>query len=185
MSTKTLALFLGSVVADPPDYTTGWYHDPVTGQNYYYDATNKRWYIYAAGLLQALTIAELTGPKVVNLSIGDSLTISISYKYSGPSITGAEEYFSIGYKDVLGYHPQIVGTNSRNLAGCVTPTLFTALKTLVIPAGVGDNWVNIECKVWHGTPAVPETGLRYLNALMIVGLVAAVTEFTIVDYVKV
>jgi hypothetical protein len=182
---QALALFLGSVVADPPDYTTGWYHDPNTGQPYYYDAENKKWYIYAAGILQPLAIAEQTAPKVVSLMAGNSLTISISYKYTGPAVTGAEEYFSIGYKDVLGYHPQIVGTNSRNLSACATPTLFTASKILVIPTDVGSNWNHIECKVWHGTPDVPETGLRYLNALTIVGLVATVTEFTIVDYVKV
>jgi hypothetical protein len=185
MVIKTLELSLGSIVADPPEYATGWYRDPATGQYYYYDATNKKWYIYAAGVLQPLAIAEQSAPKTISVIAGDKVKVSISYKYTGPAITGAEEYFSIGYKDALGYHPKIEGTNSRNLPTCSTATLFTAEKTLVIPTGVGENWNHIECKVWHGTPDVPETGLRYLNALTIVGLVAAITEFTIVDYVKV
>jgi len=186
MVTKTLALSLGSISAmQVTGYTTGWYRDPITGQRYYYDAENKKWYIYAAGLLQPLAIAEQSAPKTVTLQAGDSLKISISYRYTGPAITGAEEYFSIGYKDVLGYHPKVEGTNTRNLPVCATAMPFTAEKTLVVPSNVAADWNHIECKVWHGTPDVPETGLRYINALAIVGIVANITEFTIVDYVKV
>jgi hypothetical protein len=185
MVTKTLEMSLGSIAADPPEYSTGWYRDPITGQYYYYDATNKKWYIYAAGYIYPLAIAEQSAPKTISVMAGDSVKISISYKYTGPASSGVEEYFSIGIKGVTGYSPKITGTNSRNLPACGTATLFTALKTLVIPASVGSDWNHIECKVWHGSPDVPETGLRYLNALTIVGIVAKVTEFTITDYVKV
>lgn len=185
MVTKTLNLSLGTIDGDPPAYTTGWYRDPVTGEYYYYDATEKKWYIYAAGFIYPLAIAEESAPKTVTVKAGDSLKISISYKYTGPASSGVEEYFSIGYKDVLGYHPKVVGTNSRNLPVCGTPTTFTAEKTLIIPTNVGENWTYIECKVWHGTPDVPETGLRYAGALTIVGITAEITEFSIVDYVKV
>jgi len=186
MVTKTLELPLGSISAlQVAGYSTGWYQDPSSGQWYYYDAEAKKWYILAAGVLQPLAIAEQSAPKTVTVKAGDSLKISISYKYTGPAVTGVEEYFSIGYKDALGYHPKVVGTNTKNLPVCATATLFTAEKTLVIPTSVGENWNHIECKVWHGTPDVPETGLRYVNALSIVGIEANITEFTIVDYVKV
>ena len=185
MVTKTLDLSLGTIVGDPPAYETGWYRDAVTGEYYYYDATEKKWYVYAAGYLYPLAIGEEAAPKTVTLKAGDSLKISISYKYTGPAITGVEEYFSIGYKDILGYHPKVVGTNTRNLPTCATATAFTAEKNLVIPADVRLDWTDIECKVWHGTPDVPETGLRYIDALEIVGVVPDITEFTIVDYVKV
>jgi len=183
MVTKTLELPLGNIVGNPT-YATGWYQDTVTGEYYYYDAVEGKWYVYAAGYLYALGITEQSAPKVVTVKAGDSLKISISYKYAGPAITGAEEYFSIGYKDALGYHPEVVGTTTRNLPVCATATLFTAEKTLVIPAGVRLNWNHIECKVWKGTPSVPETGLRYIDALTIVGIEAEITEFSIVDYVK-
>jgi len=185
MVTKTLELSLGSIIADPPEYQTGWYRDPISGQVYYYDAENMKWYIYVAGVLQPLAIAEQSAPKTISVMAGDSVKVSISYKYTGPASSGVEEYFSIGYKDALGYHPKVVGTNSRSLPACGTATLFTASATLVIPTGVGENWNHIECKVWHGSPEIPETGLRYLNALTIVGIAAKITEFTIVDYVKV
>lgn len=183
MTTKTLELSLGSIV-DPPAYATGWYHDPTTGQYYYYDAENKKWYIYSAGYLYPLAIAEESAPKTVTVKAGDKLKISISYKYSGPASTGVEEYFSVGIKGVT-YSPKIYVTNTRNLPVCATPTLFTAENTLLIPASVGEDWTAIECKVWHGTPDVPETGLRYIDALTIVGIEAEITQFTIVDYVKV
>jgi len=181
MTIKTLELSLGSIV----EYQTGWYRDPTTGQYYYYDGENKKWYILAAGVLQPLAIAEQSAPKTVSVKAGDNLKISISYKYTGPAITGAEQYFSIGSKDIFGYHPKVEGVVSRNLPVCGTATLFTAERTLVIPADVGEDWQHIECKVWHGTPDAPETGLRYINALTIVGIEANITVFTIVDYVKV
>jgi len=186
MVTKTMELSLGSIAlaADPPEYSTGWYRDPTTGQYYYYDAESKKWYIYAAGLLQPLAIAEQSAWKMETVQAGNSLKISISYKYTGPAVTNYEEYFSIGYKDALGYHPKVEGTNIKSFPVCGTATVFTGEKTLIIPTNVGENWNHIECKVWHGTPDVPETGLRLINALTIVGITANVTEFTIVDYKK-
>jgi len=184
MATKMISLNLGTVLGDPPEYSTGWYKDPITGQLYYYDATTMKWYIYAAGVLQPLSIAEQSAPKQVNIKAGDSLKISISYKYAGPAVTGVIEYFSIGIKGVTGYGPKLVGQNSRNLPICGSPTTFTAEKTLLIPTSVEEDWQHIECKVYHGSPSVPETGLRYINALVVVGIEAKITEFTIVDYVK-
>jgi len=164
---------------------SGYYYDPITGQKYYYNAVQNQWfYVTASGLLQALSIVEQSAPKTVSVKAGDSLKISISYSYSGPAITGAEQYFSIGTKDIFGYHPKFEGTVTRNFPICGSATLFTAEKTLLIPSNVGNDWTAIECKVWHGTPDAPETGRRYLDALVIVGLEAVITGFTIVDYVK-
>lgn len=185
MTTKVLEISLGNVGPLQVQRVTGWYKDPNTGQYYYYDASIMKWYIYTAGVLYPLSIAEESAPKTVTLVAGDSLRISMSYKYTGPAATSVEEYLSIGYKDIAGYHPKVVETNIRNIPVCATPTLFTSSATLLIPANVAENWKHIECKVWHGTPDVPETGLRYIDALIIVGLVAEITVFTIVDYVKV
>lgn len=178
---KTLDLSLGEVVGNP-NYATGWYRDSVTGQLTYYDAVTGKWYVYAAGYLYPLEVPKESAPKTIAVAVGDRVKITISYYYQGPAIASVEEYFSIGYTDAFGYHPEIVGTNARNLPQCTTPTRFTSEKTLTIPTGVRDNWTDIECKVWHGTPDVPETGLNYQGALEIVGLVAEITDFTIVDY---
>lgn len=182
MTLKTLQLSLG--VVNPTQYQTGWYRDPTTGQYYYYDGAIGKWYIYTAGQLYALGITEQQAPKVVMVAPGDSLEITISYKYAGPASTGAEEYFSIGSK-VLQYSPKIVRTHTRNLPVCATPTSFTWSETLVIPTGVGNGWTYIECKVWHGTPDVPETGIRLKDALAIAGIEPDITDFIIEDYVKV
>lgn len=183
MVTEALDLQLGSI--GNPSYETGWYRDPNTNEYYYYDATEKKWYVYSAGLLYPLAIAEISAPKTITIAAGDGVKITLSYKYAGPASSGVEEYFSIGWKDAFGYHPKVVGSNSRNLPVCGVPTSFTSEKTLTIPTNVGTNWIYLECKVWHGSPDVPETGLRYKDAFQVVGITAVVTEFTIVDFVKV
>ena len=183
MTLRPLQLSLGSVTS--PVYSTGWYQDPTTGQYYYYDSDSRRWYIQVAGQLYPLSIASETAPKTVAIAPGDKLKITLSYRYVGPPSAGVEEYFSVGYHDGIQYRPKVVGTNSRSLPQCSTPTEFSSEKTLTIPSNVGDNWTYIECKVWHGTPDVPETGLRYRDALSIVGITAEITDFTIEDYVKV
>lgn len=184
MVTKTLEVALGTTM-NPITYATGWYQDPVTGEYLYYDASTGQWFVYAAGYIYPLTITEIYAPKVVTVKAGDSLKISISYMYTGPESVGVEEYFSIGRKDLLGYHPKVVGKNTRTLPITPTPTKFTSERTLVIPTDVGLDWTYIECKVWHGTPDVPETGIRLKDALEVVGVEPDIAEFTIVDYVVV
>ncbi len=80
MTIKTLAMNLG-----PLSLLEGWYQDPTTGQWYYYDAEGNR-YVYAAGYLYALALWE-PAPKVVNVAHGDTLRISVEFKYSGPAKT--------------------------------------------------------------------------------------------------
>ncbi len=185
---KTLNLDLGSVRALQTPYQAGWYRDQTTGAYYYYDG--HRWFIYAQGILTPMTITPLPAPKTIEVAPGDSVKISISYSYSGPAQTGIGQYVSIGYRDILGYHPKIEnnpGGIARDLPASSSPVTYTADYTLVIPAGVQANWTCIECKVWQGTPGIPETGVDLYNPdpLKIVGLVASITNFTVVDFVKV
>jgi len=188
-----LALFLGSVVADPPDYTTGWYHDPVTGQPYYYDAENKKWYIYAAGYLYALGYMT-AAPKQVTLSPGDSLKITLSFQYIGPAVTGVSSRYCIGVYGALGFTEKVVLTPTFNIPANLTgtPVTVTNYATLALPAsGVGSDWDDIYVKIWGGTPAIggseasPNYIFGYENALLLVTLAPTITEFQIADFVKV
>lgn len=74
---KTLELDL-----NPGTLTPGWYRDLATGEWYYYDNEGRR-YIYIAGQVYPAMLWE-AAPKVVNLKTGDTLRISVSFKYSGP-----------------------------------------------------------------------------------------------------
>jgi len=77
MTVKTLGVTL-----NPQALAAGWYQDPATGQWYYYDEEGRR-YINVAGYLYPAHEWE-SAPKVVNLAHGDTLKISVSFKYSGP-----------------------------------------------------------------------------------------------------
>ncbi len=186
---KTLQLNLGTVQAlQSPAYQAGWYRDQSTGAYYYYDG--HRWFVYAQGILTPMTITPLPAPKTIQVAPGDQVKISISYNYSGPAQTSIGEYSSIGYRDGLGYHPKIEnapGGYARNLPASSSPVVYTYEHTLTIPPAVQTNWTTIECKVFGGSPGVPETGVDLFNPdpLQIVGLVASITDFKIVDFVKV
>lgn len=191
MVTKTLELELGSIGAlgsiavGQQLISSGWYYDPVTGKQYYYDALQNQWYIYAAGLLYALGYMN-PAPKQVALAPGEKLKLSISYKYVGPAVTGAIERFCIGVYGALGFNEKVYGANTKNLPLYITPTLVTSEYTLTLPAtGVGSDWNDIYAKISGGSPSVPETLFGYENALIIVGLQPTITEFKIVDFVKV
>jgi hypothetical protein len=57
--------------------------------------------------------------------------------------------------------------------------------TFTIPTSVGTDWDDIYCKIYGGSPSVPQTLFGYENALLIVGTSPAITEFKIADFVKV
>jgi len=181
MTLRMLQLNLGTL--DPPEYQTGWYRDPFTGQYYYYDAQAKQWYIYAAGILTPLTIASETAPKVVSIAPGDTLRIEYSYKYSGPAIT-VTEYASIGvYGDITRiYDEKVHKSRSRSLPESTTPQTYTGTLDIILPVTAQTDWDDIEVKVYDGGK---ELGLRYIGALNIVAAVPEFSEFTIVDYAKV
>jgi len=186
MVTKTLVLSLGSISAmQVTGYTTGWYRDPITGERYYYDAATGKWYLLVSGLLYPLSIDYLSPPKQLSIIPGDRVKITISYKYSGPAVTGVEERFVIGYEIAGILQEALVDTNTRSLPQSSTPLTYTGEKTLTIPSSVGSNWTVLECKVSGGTPTVPERGVRYRGAFVVTGLVPEITEFTIIDFIKV
>jgi len=176
---RTLALDLG--VFDPPQYSSGWYRDPTTGQYYYYDALVNQWYVSAAGILVPLTVPKLAAPKVVDIAPGDTLRIEYSYKYAGPAIT-VTEYASIGYT-TLGVYDEIVKkSRSRSLPQSTTPTTYSGYLDLVMPTPAESKWNDIEAKVFNGGK---ELGVNYQDALNVVSVTPAFSEFGITDYRKV
>ena len=176
MTLRTLTLDLG--ILDPTQYATGWYRDPNTGQYYYYDAVANQWYVYAAGILTPLAVPKLAAPKVVDIAPGDTLRIEYSYKYSGPAVT-VTEYASIGYTTLGVYDEVVKQSRSRSLPLCSTPTTFTGYLDLVQPAETKCN--DIEAKVFNGGK---ELGVNYQDALNVVSVTPAFSDFAITDYKK-
>lgn len=162
-------------------YAMGWYQDPNTGQYYYYDSTTGRWYVSSLGVLVPLSVPKLSAPKVVNISGGQTLRISYSYKYVGGSLT-VTEYASIGRTYLLVYDEKVANSKSRAIGPASTPALYSGTIDLVMPASPDPSWNDIECKVFGGGL---ELGVNYQDALNVVGVEPQLSEFTIVDYNKV
>lgn len=175
---RTLQLDLGTL--DPPQYATGWYRDPNTGDYYYYNAEAKQWYIYSAGYLVPLSVPKESAPKVVDISPGDTLRIEYSYKYAGPAVT-VTEYASIGATVAGIYDEKATKSKTRSLPQSTTPQTYSGYLDVVLPVNAGASWNDIECKVFNGGQ---ELGLNYQNALNIVGIEAVFSEFAIVDYYR-
>lgn len=176
---RTLELNLGTL-GNPTVYATGWYQDPA-GQQYYYDALIKQWYVYSAGLLFALSFVPEPAPKVVAVSPGDTLRITIKYKYSGPARTVTERA-AVGIYGTFGFDEKVYKQQTYAWPEAVTPTLRTTSFDIVIPDNVASNWDDIYAKV--SLPEI-EAFFGYENALSIVAIIPEFTEFTIDDYVKV
>jgi len=193
MTTKTLELALGSISVGQQLLSSGWYYDPVTGKQYYYNAVQNQWYIYVAGYLYALGYMT-AAPKQVTLSPGDSLKITLSFQYIGPAVTGVSSRYCIGVYGALGFTEKVVLTPTFNIPANLTgtPVTVTNYATLALPAsGVGSDWDDIYVKIWGGTPAIggseasPNYIFGYENALLLVTLAPTITEFQIADFVKV
>jgi len=189
MELKTLALDLGTVrvlqdKADPPVYQAGWYVDLSTGQRIFYDPDTQNFYTMAGGVYIPLGYMN-PAPKQVAIGPGEKLKITISYKYSGPAVSGVTEYFSIGIYGTFGFNEALVGQNSKNLPTSTTPQPYTGEYIFTIPANVGGDWDDIYCKIYGGTPGIPQTLFGYENALIIVGKDPTISEFKIADFVKV
>ena len=184
---KTLDLNLGAIrplQTDSQKYTSGWYVDAQTGQPVYYDPDTRNFYTLSGGIYLPLGYMN-TAPKQVGVTIGDKLKISISYQYSGPAITGALERFCVGVYGAFGFSEQLVGEITRNLPASSSPQTYTDAYTFTIPNNVGTDWNDIYCKIYSGSPGVPETIFGYENALLIAGLSPTVSAFTITDFAKV
>jgi len=189
MELKTLALDLGVVRvlqdgADPPQYAAGWYIDPETGQRIYYDPDTQKFYNLAGGVYIPLGYMN-PAPKQMTLAIGDKLRITMSFKYSGPQVSGAVCYYSIGVYGAFGFDEKLVGQNSKSIPQYTTPTEVTDSYTFTIPSNVGSDWDDIYCKIYGGSPSVPQNLFGYENALILAGLEPTISDFKILDFAKV
>ena len=189
MEVKTLALDLGVVRVlqegnNVPAYTAGWYVDPRTGMQVYYDPNTQAFYTLAGGIYIPLGYMN-PAPKQVSIGPGEKLRISISYKYSGPAVSGAVERFCVGVYGAFGFDEKLYGENTKSFSASTTPVSYTGQYTFTIPTSVGGDWDDIYCKVSGGSPGVPQTLFGYENALIIAGREPTISEFTIVDFAKV
>jgi len=189
MEIKTLALDVGvikplQVENNSLEYQAGWYIDPVTGQRIFYDPNARSFYTMAGGVFIPLGYMN-PAPKQVVLGPGERLRITVSYKYSGPAITGAIEYFSVGVYGTFGFDEKMSGNNTRNLPASTTPQPYTGQYTFTMPTNVGSNWDDIYCRIYGGSPGVPQAFFGYEDCLLIVGKDPTISEFEIADFVKV
>ncbi len=190
---KTLNLDLGNVGKVMKGFGTlqadagqpaGWYVDPRTGAQVYYDPDSQTFYTMAGGVYIPLGYMN-PAPKQVAIGPGEKLLVTVSYKYSGPAVSGAVERFVVGTDGFWGFSERLVGENTRNLPASITVQPFTSQYTFTIPVDVGNDWTDIYCKVSGGTPGVPQTLFGYKSALVIAGKDPVISEFTIVDFAKV
>jgi len=184
---KTLELKLGGIralQADTQEYVSGWYVDPNTGVPVYYDGVSRNFYTLSGGVYIPLAYMN-TSPKQVSIGPGEKLKVSVSYKYSGPAISGAVERFCIGIYGAWGFNELLVGTNTRSLPQSITPLTYIGEYTFTIPTSVGTDWDDIYCKISGGSPSVNESLFGYENALVITGKDPTISEFKVTDFVKV
>jgi hypothetical protein len=153
-------------------------------QPVYYDGVTRTFYTLSGGVYLPLGYMN-PAPKQVSLGPGERLKVSISYKYSGPAVSGAVERFCVGIYGLFGFNEQIVGTNTRSLSQSTTPLTYTSEYTFTIPTSVGTDWDDIYCKIGGGSPGLSETIFGYENALVITGKDPTISEFKITDFVKV
>jgi hypothetical protein len=186
MTTKTLELALGSISVGQQLASSGWYYDPVIGKQYYYSALQNQWYIYVSGLLYALSYMN-PAPKQVSLAPGEKLKITLSFKYIGPAVTGVASRYVIGVYGAAGFDEKVYATSTLAIPANLTATPVTVTQdaTLTLPASPGADWDDIYVKISGGTPSIGEYLFGYENALILVGLAPAITEFKILDFVKV
>jgi hypothetical protein len=200
MAIKTLNLELktvrvlqsGSEVPGQELLAPGWYIEPVTGQYIYYDSFARKFYTMGGGVYIPLGYMN-PAPKQVSVAPGDLLKISISFKYTGPAISGATGYYSIGVNGTFGFDEKLVQRTTFNIPQVVTapsaPNVFDSY-TFVIPTSVATNWDDIYVKIFGGNPSIAnETLTSYLfgydGALLIAGINPTITEFKIADFAKV
>ncbi len=190
---KTLKLDLGIVRAmQVPSLSSGWYVNPVTGQRYYYNAAERQWYVYAAGLLYAMSYMN-PAPKQVSVAPGDQLKVIISFGYMGPAISSVLSRWCIGVFGAAGFTEQVVATPTFNVPAnsSSTPITVTQQNIFTIPAGVGTDWTSIYVKMWGGSPDIggseqlPAFIYGYQDALVITGAIINISNFVIADFVKV
>jgi hypothetical protein len=193
MKLRTMALEVGTlgVNSNPQEYTAGWYVDPNTGQQVYYDPATRNFYTQAGGIYVPMSYMN-TAPKQVTVAPGDNLKITVSFKYTGPAITGACIRYCVGVYGTFGFTEDLVAIESFNIPQVVTPPSVANVSnshTFAIPTNIGSDWNDIYVKMYGGTPSlgsdvVPSYIFGYENALIIVGTQPNITEFKIADFAK-
>ena len=197
MELKTLALDLGVFGVlqdgeDPPDYAAGWYIDPQTGQRIFYDPNTHKFYTLAGGVYIPLGYVN-PAPKQVSLAPGDRLRITLSFKYTGPAVSGVTGYYCVGVYGTFGFDEKMVGQTTFSIPQVVSPPSapnVTDSYTFTIPTSVGTNWDDIYVKIFGGSPSIAGQSTTpylfgYENALVIAGIQPNITEFKIADFAKV
>jgi hypothetical protein len=188
MTIKTLQVSLGSISLGQQLAASGWYTDPATGQRYYYNAVQNQWYVSVGGYfypISALAVNMNPAPKQVPLAPGEKLKITLSFGYTGPAVTGVASRYAIGVYGGAGFDEKVYIASTLNIPANPTTTPITVTQdgTLTLPvSGVGANWDDIYVKISTSTW---EYFYGYENALIMVGLQPAITDFKILDFVKV
>ena len=200
MEIKNLVLDLGAfkVLQEDPDpkfedpVLSGWYVDPRTGQRVFYDSTAGKFFTLAGGVYIPLGYMN-PAPKQVALAPGDKLKITLSFKYTGPAISGVTGYYCLGIYGTFGFNETMVGQTSFSIPQVVTPPSspnVTDSYTFTIPTSIGTNWDDIYVKIFGGNPSIGGSATTsflfgYENALTIAGIEPSITEFKISDFAKV
>lgn len=214
---KTLDLNLGSMVIpnqlDPPEVgvpvvepgqvlASGYYTEQTTGLQYYYDAPNDQWYLYAAGLLYPLAITWKPSPTPkIDLLPGDTLAIKLHFVYMGPAVTRTF-YAALGtnktsgsfseWTEILGVEKWWVET-PVDIAKKLAPAAviqFIYLKipvsTTIFGAHYGQD-AACYCKIYNGFTLTEGQNCTpyYYDVCHVVALEGEFTEFGIIDFMKV
>jgi hypothetical protein len=200
MEIKTLALDLGAfkLLQEAPgqplqDPTlSGWYVDQRTGQRVFYDSTAGKFFTLAGGVFIPLGYMN-PAPKQVAVAPGDKLKITLSFKYTGPAITGVTGYYCIGVNGLFGFNETMVGQTTFNIPLVTSPPSspnVTDSYTFTIPTSIDTDWDDIYLKIFGGNPSIGGQATTsfmfgYENALTIAGIQPSITEFKISDFAKV
>ena len=205
---KTLEVSLGQVgMLDPPAIgvpvitpgqvvATGYYTDPTTGQQYYYNANLDQWYYVAAGLLYPLAISWMPSPSPkIDLVAGDKLRFNLTFKYMGPAVT-RDFYAAVGNNSKSGSFDEWSGYNaikSISIPAKTTPTLITGQYIeITVPSGEpfwghhGEDGAAY-CKITDGITFVEGQNITplYYDVCHIVPAAGEFTEFGITKFEKV
>jgi len=179
------------VVAPGQVLASGYYTDPTTGQQYYYNAALDQWYYVAAGLLYPLAITWKPSPSAkIDLIVGNVLRFNLTFKYIGPAVTRSF-YAAIGANSMSGSFNEWSGytvTKSIAIPAKTTPTLITGnyIDIPIAASHAGEDGAAY-CKMLDGltlTEGVNCTPLYY-NVCHIILAAGEITEFGIASFVKV
>jgi hypothetical protein len=200
MALKTLALNFGVMElplqngSDPPEdpVLPGRYVDTRTGQQVIYDPATQKFYTLAGGVYIPMGYMN-PAPKQVTVAPGDRLNITISFKYTGPAVSGVTGYYCIGVYGTFGFNETMVGQTSFSIPQVTTPPSSPNVSnsyTFTIPTSIGSDWDDIYVKIFGGTPSIGGSATTpylfgYENALIVVGTQPTITEFKIADFAKV